>query len=265
MNWEDKTDKFCKKYNIPLEYLADTLNEPKVIPMIRGKAFEFSVYEKLMGIVDPEIWEVQKNIINAQLGIHDEDVTIKHRFSNRTFGGECKLAGKGRCKFNTDGSVRINIKCMRSRTLGAEMVKKLAPKYGIQEEVLGIHNDQYLPSDFDMVITSIGNAFYQTDDQGLMYWAPTPKEVRWLKFICETENEEELQDAAFNKIYVITSADLSIKTNGHQVCTRRKCENQFDCGFIPNYPTLTFPKNSKIPCDGWTELENIDEVLTKLL
>ena len=39
MNWTEKTRLFCEKYNIPLNFLADTLNEPKVIPMIRGKAF----------------------------------------------------------------------------------------------------------------------------------------------------------------------------------------------------------------------------------
>jgi hypothetical protein len=265
MSWQDKTDKFCKKYNIPLEYLADTLNEPKVIPMIRGKAFEFSVYQKLQGILDSATWEVQKNVMNAQLGIHDEDVTVKHISSDQTFGGECKLAGKGRYKINKDGSVQINIKCMRSRTLGPEMVKKLAPKYGIEEAVLAIHNDQYLPSDFDMVITSIGNAFYQTDDDGLMYWDPTEDEKTWLKFICDTEDEENLQDAAFNKIYVISSHDLSIRNDGYQTCTRRKCENKENCGFIPNYPTLTFPKDSRIPSDGWTELSNIENVLNQLL
>jgi len=265
MTWQDKTDKFCKKYNIPLEHLADTLNEPKVIPMIRGKAFEFSVYQHLLDILDSQVWEAQKNIMNTQLGSHDEDVSIRHIETNRTFGGECKLAGKGRFKISNDGIATINIKCMRSRTLGIEMVKKLAPKYGIDEDVLATHNDQYLPTDFDLVITSIGNAFYQTDDQGLMYWNPTPDEINWLKFICETDDLSILQDAAFNKIYVISSHDVSVKNGGFQTCTRRKCNNTSDCGFIPNYPTLTFPRNSKTPSDGWIELSNIETVLQGLL
>ena len=177
MSWEENTKNFCDKYNIPLEYLADTLNEPKVIPMIRGKAFEFSVFEKLKEILDNNIWEAQKNVMNAQLGSHDEDVTVLHKATNKTFGGECKLAGKGRFKLDNEENAIINIKCMRSRTLGQEMVNKLAPKYGLDPTVLGIHNDQYLPNDFDFVITSIGNAFYQTDEAGLMYWHPTNNEI----------------------------------------------------------------------------------------
>lgn len=265
MNWQEKTIEFCSKYNIPLNYLADTLNEPKVIPMIRGKAFEFSVLESLENILDGTNWAVEKNIINAQLGIHDEDVTLIHKPTGRSFGGECKLAGKGRFKIMQNMSVKINIKCMRSRTLGIEMVNKLAPKYGLDNSVLLTHNDQYLPSDFDLVITSIGNAFYQTDDNGLMYWGPTRKEIEWLKFICDSNDESRLQDLAFNKIYVISSKELSVFEGGHQSCTRRKCENNTNCGFIPNYPTLTFNHNERTPSNGWLSLSRITDVLNELL
>ena len=265
MNWQEKTIKFCNKYNIPLNYLAETLNEPKVIPMIRGKAFEFSVQQALESILDGTEWAIEKNIINAQLGLHDEDVTLIHKPTGRSFGGECKLAGKGRYKTLNDQSVQINIKCMRSRTLGQEMVSKLAPKYGLETSVLSTHNDQYLPSDFDLVITSIGNAFYQTDNNGLMYWAPTPKETEWLKFLCETNDESRLQDLTFNKIYVITSKELSVYDGGYQSCTRRKCEDNTNCGFIPNYPTLTFEHNQRTPSNGWKSLSKITEVLNLLL
>jgi len=265
MSWENKTKEFCDKYNISVEYLADTLNEPKVIPMIRGKAFEFSVYEKLVDILDPNVWEAQKNVMNAQLGSHDEDVTVLHKASNTAFGGECKLAGKGRFKFDADENAVINIKCMRSRTLGQAMVEKLAPQYGISTESLAIHNDQYLPSDFAFVITSIGNAFYQTDENGLMYWHPTESEIEWLKFICDTEDEDLLQDLAFNKIYIISSRDISIHNDGYQNCTRRKCDNKNNCGFIPNYPKLTFEKDSRVPSNGWYELEEAATVLNTLL
>ena len=46
------------------------------------------------------------------------------------------------------------------------MVKKLAPVMGIPEEQLQVHNDQYTPDSFDFIITSIGNAFYETDAEG---------------------------------------------------------------------------------------------------
>ena len=41
---------FCELYNLPLEHLGATLKDPKVIPMIRGKAFEFSVKDRLDSI-----------------------------------------------------------------------------------------------------------------------------------------------------------------------------------------------------------------------
>ena len=41
--WQQKIEGYCEKYDIPILYLVDTLYEPKVVPMIRGKAFEFSV------------------------------------------------------------------------------------------------------------------------------------------------------------------------------------------------------------------------------
>lgn len=44
------------------------LNEPKVVPMIRGKAFEFSVLEKLKDIFPGKKWDIEKMLVNAQLG-----------------------------------------------------------------------------------------------------------------------------------------------------------------------------------------------------
>lgn len=32
-NWQQKLEAYCKKYNIPITYLAETLYEPKVVPM----------------------------------------------------------------------------------------------------------------------------------------------------------------------------------------------------------------------------------------
>ncbi|PIW74711.1 MAG: restriction endonuclease, partial [Candidatus Portnoybacteria bacterium CG_4_8_14_3_um_filter_44_15] len=50
-NWDKKVKEYCEKYNIPIFYLAETLYEPKVVPMIRGKAFEFSVMMALQEIL----------------------------------------------------------------------------------------------------------------------------------------------------------------------------------------------------------------------
>jgi hypothetical protein len=33
---------YCKKYDVPIESIVDVISDLKVIPMIRGKAFEFA-------------------------------------------------------------------------------------------------------------------------------------------------------------------------------------------------------------------------------
>ena len=38
-DWQQKIKQYCEKYNIPVLYIAETMYEPKVVPMIRGKAF----------------------------------------------------------------------------------------------------------------------------------------------------------------------------------------------------------------------------------
>ncbi|NJR19112.1 MAG: XRE family transcriptional regulator, partial [Calothrix sp. CSU_2_0] len=91
MNWTDKLVKFCEEYNIPIEYLADVLSDPKVVPMIRGKAFEFSVAATLSRILNPEEWKVDKPIINSQLGLHDTDVRVTHLLTKKVLTVECKV------------------------------------------------------------------------------------------------------------------------------------------------------------------------------
>ena len=160
-SWEEKVKDYCEKYNIPVLYLAETLYEPKVVPMIRGKAFEFSVMMALQEILPKDKWQVDKPMMNAQTGLHDIDVRVLHKPTGKVISVECKLAKKGGYRMFADGHSEIRVKCMRSRTLGAAKVKELAPKFGVSEKVLSIHNDQYLPADFDIVISSIGNAFIQ--------------------------------------------------------------------------------------------------------
>lgn len=139
MNWKLKIEQYCHAYNIPVEYLADTLNDPKVIPMIRGKAFEFSVMIMLNSILPQNIWRAEKPVLNPQLGSHDKDVILKHLPSGKSINIECKLAGKGRFTQTSNGTTKIAVKCMRSRTLGVEMVADLAPNRGVKPEVLSIH------------------------------------------------------------------------------------------------------------------------------
>lgn len=263
-NWEQKISEYCEKYNIPIENLAETLYEPKVIPMIRGKAFEFSVATALRSFLDNAVWTVNKVPMNAQQGTHDIDVEIVRRGTNIKISGECKLAGKGRFRALRDGSVKIAVKCMRSRTLGAAMVAQLAPQRGVSVEQLQVHNDQYLPADFDIVITSIGNAFYATDPQtGSFVWAPSDEGSAFLERLKAIRNVSEqvsLKDFAFNQMYVAKASNLAIANNGVN-CTRGGCANVANCGFIPNYPVISFDQTTLQPSSPWVELKSVLGIL----
>lgn len=253
-DWKEKVKKYCEKYNIPILYLAETLYEPKVVPMIRGKAFEFSVMMALQKILPQKDWEVKKEVMNAQLGFHDVDVMVVHKPTKKAIHVECKLAKKGGYRLFPDGHSEIRVKCMRSRTLGSSKVKELAPKLGVSEKSLAVHNDQYLPADFDIVVSSIGNAFYTTDKKtGLFEWRPTKEGEKFLYKIGASMGEN-LKDFAFGTLYIAKSSDLQIGNNGIG-CTRAKCKNKKACGFIPNYPIIFFDKSTNQPKAGWVPIE----------
>jgi len=70
---------YCKKFNVPVEYLFEILEDQKVTPMIRGKAMEFNAYLLLESNLPKTVWSVQKLNLNAQPGFYDEDISITHR------------------------------------------------------------------------------------------------------------------------------------------------------------------------------------------
>lgn len=264
MTWQKDIVKFCKHYNIPVEYLADTLSEPKVVPMVRGKAFEFTVLKKLKEILPKSKWNVEKSLVNAQLGSHDEDVAIVHKKSKKRLSVECKLAGKGRFKKLKNGDFLINVKCMRSRTMGENIIKRIAPQLGISEKLLNIHNDQYRFNDFDFVVTSIGNAFYETDEDGLFYWCPDEDGKEFLIRLFDTKDEDTLQKLAFDKMYITSSKNLSVG-NGFHTCSRKKCPKPKTCGFIPNYPAINFNADTLLPTNGWFPIEEAEGFVLSVL
>jgi hypothetical protein len=58
--WANQIQLFCDTYNIPHQYLLEILQDPKVIPMIRGKAFEFSALVRLQHILPTEHFQIYK-------------------------------------------------------------------------------------------------------------------------------------------------------------------------------------------------------------
>jgi hypothetical protein len=259
-NWVKKVEKFCQDHNIPLNFLAEILNEPKVVPMIRGKALEFSVMLKLQEVLAETIWQADKPFINAQFGYHDTDVRVIHKQTGKVINVECKLAKND--SFSLKNKVaHIKVKCMRSRTLGEKKVQELAPKLGLPPQVLMIHNDQYLPPDFDMVVTSIGNAFYKTDPESHDFvWSPTQSGIDFLQNLAHSYQKPitNLQDFAFNCIFIAKSNRLAIRSENETVCTIRGCTNPTNCGFIPNYPTISFDVETCQIMGPWLPLEQAE-------
>jgi hypothetical protein len=253
--WFEKIESFCKSYSLNIKYITEVLNDPKVIPMIRGKFFEFTVQDELSKILANN-YLVTNPRLNPQAGYHDIDVAIINQKNAKKYSAECKLAKKG--SFRLQGGIRpfIEVKCMRSRTLGDKAAEQRSKLIGIPSTSLNIHKDQYIETDFDLVITSLANAFFQTNlETGLFVWKPTPKEQIFLSKI-NINNQEE----ALLKMYVARSKDLTANQTNNINCSRQKCHDN-NCNFIPNYPKIFFDVNTAEPLQPWLPIEKIEDLL----
>ncbi len=240
--------------------------------MIRGMAFEFTAMVKLREILDKEEWLVDKPVINAQLGSGDIDVRVVHKPTRQIINVECKLSGKG--TYTDKGSYhRIEVKCMRSRTLGNSQVESLAPKLGVTEEQLSAHSDSYMPHDFDLVITSMANAFYITDEETDEFvFSPSDHEKQFLKQIGASDGN--MQEFAYNHLFIATPYDLAPLESNSQTCRRRKCNKPEKCGFVPNYPYIKFDKglfsdedgsSYSGPSNGWRKVDTTEDVMRSMV
>jgi hypothetical protein len=62
----EKLLKYCKKFNIPLRFLFEILEDQKVTPMIRGKVMEYNAFLLLDRILPHATWSIQKLNLNPQ-------------------------------------------------------------------------------------------------------------------------------------------------------------------------------------------------------
>ncbi len=259
--WLKKLYKVCSEYNLEIETLADTINDPKVIPMLRGKAFEFTAGNIISQNLPSNRYKASNPRLNAQSTMKDVDIELEDLIAKKKYSIECKLSAKGSFRNSIRGNenlVSMRVKCMRSRTLGEVAAKKKAQDIGIDQNILMIHNDQYIATDFDFVITSIANAFYETEKEtGLYYWFPSKEAEKFLELINVNSKEE-----AFYKTYIARSKDLAVRQqNYHSKCSRKKCTNQNNCGFIPNYPYIYFNKTTGEVIKPWVKIEDFHLLL----
>lgn len=143
----EKILEYCDNYKIPEQYLIDILIDQKVVPMIRGKATEYAVLLLLQKILNSHEWSVAKLNLNAQTGIHDEDVTITHQRTGIIIKVECKNAVRGSFKYSNRARFShepfCSIKCHKSRS---DLRKAKTT------------NDRYLVGDFDIIVSNLSNA-----------------------------------------------------------------------------------------------------------
>ncbi len=297
--WISDMREYCRSLNISTNDLYRIVTDLKIAPMIRGKAFEFSMYSRLRQILSVEEWTVTKPVMNAQTGVPDIDVMVKHNLTNKIISIECKLASKGGfgvAKKAQEGVAKkgdyfVKVKCMRSRTTKTdERVESAAKKFGVSKEAFRVHSDQYRASNFNVVATSIGNAFYETgedEDGNQMYkFQPTEEGKQFIKrlkppldtevalqeFVDDSDTETALQEFVYNKVYLASSLDIAVSKESSIVCGKRACLDKYNCGFIPNYPVINFGNIEELlpgvipsPKNRWVEIEKAQLFLKELL
>jgi hypothetical protein len=232
--------------------------------MIRGKGFEFSTLLAFQNILNPDIWEVSKPNMNAQAMQHDVDILVRHIPSGKTLSVECKLSKKDSFRISKTGEISAAVKCMRSRTLGQEIIVDRAPIMGVTVEQLNAHKDNYQTTDFDIVASSFGNAFYTTDKAtGEYIWTPSTSHQKVIEKILKSPNTD-LKKSAFDYILVAKAADLS-PASGFYPCARKACKHKKSCTFIPNYPVVKFDSSTGTPTKPWNSLKALESVLLDVL
>jgi hypothetical protein len=131
-------------------------------------------------------------------------------------------------------------------------------------EQLSAHKDNYLTTDFDVVASSFGNAFYTTDkENGEYIWTPSSSHKKVIEKILQNPIAD-LKKAAFDYILVAKATDLS-PASGFCTCARKTCKLQDSCPFIPNYPSVKFDSSTGEPVKPWNSLRGLEGVLLEVL
>lgn len=155
ISFADAVLTYCKKFNVPLPHLFEILEDQKVTPMIRGKAMEYNAYLLLVEILPAAAWSVQKLNLNAQNGVHDEDVSVTHRRTGVILKVESKSAVRGSISDGVRSRImkfpHFNVKCHRSRS---------------NISLAGTSNDRYSDDSFDVIITNTSNAIFEGNTVG---------------------------------------------------------------------------------------------------
>ena len=261
LDWIEDLQELCDEQNMEIDSIPLVIDNPKVMPMVRGHAFEFAL-TRLLETSLPKQYKVSNPYMNAQLGLHDIDVKIEEVKTGGKWSAECKLSSKGSFKYRkhpTLGKIpSFQVKCMRSRTYTEKKAKEVAPKIGVDWKELVVHNDQYRSADFDIVASSLANAFYITDDDG--HFAYSPGDIDKGKGKEYLDHFGINQKQCFETVVFARSEDIIPKNTPDFSCRRKVCYDP-DCGFVPNYPTVWLKEDRLGVEPPWVLIDELPALL----
>lgn len=197
-----KTMRYVNKFNVPIDYLFEILEDQKVTPMIRGKAMEYNAYLLLEHSLPKTSWSVQKLNLNAQPGFGDEDISITHRRTGIILKVESKSAVRGSISSNTRTRIverrnvsGFNVKCHRSRS---------------NISLADTSNDRYHVNSFDVIVTNVSNAIFQGGTVGETLEIVHDESLRqMLHNFYQTHSDDELRRATENDWRFCIPADIA--------------------------------------------------------
>lgn len=238
---------FLIQEGFALRELIDTLQHKKTLPMMRGTYQEYHL-TNLLNFV-PGLIMIPKS------GQEDHDlIGLLDGFIREW---ESKLSKCNGIKYTREGTY-VSVKCMRSRTSGWKRCLVNVERYSklqdpVSAELLFQHSDNCRASDFEGVFTTIGNAFRAKGGQ-----------FRSLK----KRDYEFLADLGVTKILDLQNVPFFcqskklVSSSENHTCNRRgkQCETGYipkcdgNCGFIPHYPVIFFPRGSAKPSKPWVRV-----------
>lgn len=220
--------RYCKKFNVPLDFLFEILEDQKVTPMIRGKAMEYNAFLLLDKILSKATWSVQKLNLNAQTGLHDEDISITHRRTGIILKVESKSTVRGSISNGKRSRIlnvpHFNVKSHRSRS---------------NIKLAGSSNDRYSVDSFDILITNTSNAIFEGNTVGEHLEVVHNEELKKMLYdFYQVSNDVDLIHACENDWRFVIPKDIAID------------------GFIPRTPYVKLEND-----DNWKSIVMIEDRL----
>ena len=223
---------YCRKFNIPLEFLFEILEDQKVTPMIRGKAMEYNAFLLLEKHLPKTVWSVQKLNLNAQPGIYDEDISITHRRTGVILKVESKSAVRSSISDGKRTKIlkvpHFNVKCHRSRS---------------NIKLAGTSNDRYSVDSFDVLVTNTSNAIFESNTVGEKLEVIYNEELKKLLFeFYNVSTDDDLIQACENDWRFAIPKDIAVE------------------GFIPRTPYVKLEND-----ENWRPISQLERKLLQVV